>query len=118
MTDYLSVLDMSEDGQRDFVRNILIDTYYSNWMLDQWDKGRFSLADLAFRLRDKAIKENLTGYPNGYMECQRIVWIHVINPSQYDDIPADKSSGGWWAYYAKPIHWVIACLIAKGKANE
>ena len=46
----LAGLDMGEDKQRDFVRNILIDIYYSNWMLDQWDKGRFSLADLAFRL--------------------------------------------------------------------
>jgi len=121
--ELLKVLDMLEDEQLMWLKKHReeygIDNHPSSYPLKGFPRAaRFFLADLAFRLRDEAVKKDLVGYPTGYMECQRVVWIHVINPAQYDDIPSGKGSGGWWMYCAKPIHWIIAALIAKEQLNK
>ena len=100
----LAVLDMGEDKQRDFVRNILIDIYYSNWMLDQWDKGRFSLADLAFRLRDGAVEYQ--GWGPALVE----VWKYWCDQNN-TGITFEE----FWIHKAAPIHWIVAALMAKAK---
>jgi hypothetical protein len=88
----LKVLDMNEDEQVDWLwdRNIL--------------KPNESLADLAFRLRDEAVKKDWM-----YWEiacCQ--VW--QATPHKYNYNP------GRFGSRAKPIHWIIAALIAKEKS--
>ena len=98
---------MSEDEQRDFVRNILITKYHSNWMLDQWDKSRFSLADLAFRLRDEACKVSC----EKYYKALEAVYNHRIKDKQCCSFHAFQM------YQIRPIDMITAALKAKEKED-
>ena len=113
MNDLLKILDMSEDEQWEWcVKNVKEKTIGE------------SLADLAFRLRDKAVSK----YYNNWCKAKEIVWLHKNTDAQrYVDIVdgldgADDRIIGRRAIFfsnqAKPIHWIIAALIAKEKAND
>ena len=74
------------------------------------------LADLAFRLRDEAIKDNITLWQRATDEIflaayKDNVWQEM---HQFERWPAVVY---YFSHKAKPIHWIIAALIAKDKAN-
>lgn len=101
--ELLAVLDMSEEldpvGWNEQMywisRNVIDDPDEAQ----AFYKGYISLADLAFRLRDEA---SVVGKMHKGIKavCKKVcapnmVWVE------------------WWTYEAKPIHWIIAALIAK-----
>ena len=65
-----------------------------------------SLADLAFRLRDEAVEKDCMAYKNALEEVRK-AWLITAgsNGTYYLD--------RFVMYDAKPIHWVIAALIAR-----
>jgi hypothetical protein len=64
-----------------------------------------TLADLAFRLRDEAVGYNR----NRWIDALRTVWKYSHNY---------RTSKQFWMIESKPIHWIIAALIAKPKDKE
>ena len=84
----LEVLNMGEDEQD---RWCAINTNRKGWE---------HLADLAFRLRDEVIKEGLD-----WDDALILVWKILGRSMKYQT---------FCKYYTKPIHWIIAALIAKG----
>jgi hypothetical protein len=112
MKDLLKVLDMSEDEQLFFLHNLWqnrqLPQYYGFHPIDDKfpmsDWNRQLLADLAFRLRDEAIEKDLD-----WDDTLILVWEKLGRPMKYQ---------AFCKYYAKPIHWIIAALIAKDKENE
>ena len=96
--DLLAVLDLPEDEQ-------------CNWLSQNTEikfkahlTGQESLADLAFRLRDEAVKsfDNWWGYWERAIEI-----VYLQSKKEPDDIC------DWWMYFSRPIHWIIAALIEK-----
>ena len=111
----LKVLDLSEKKQHEWlINNSLIESKY----------GRFPwsvvLADLAFRLRDEVINEDVkSSIDCWWCEASYEVYLYVIGEeNEKDEIGLDT----WFSMRAKPIHWIIAALIAKelskGKSND
>jgi len=64
-----------------------------------------SFADLAFRLRDEAITPRI---PES-RKAMNLVWKTFDQHKNWRWVSEDD----FWLYYAKPIHWIIAALIAK-----
>jgi hypothetical protein len=58
-----------------------------------------SLADLAFRLRDEAVKRDKIGWGRGVLKVN----IKCADSKGYEC---------WWQNHSQPIHWIIAALIA------
>ena len=95
MNDLLKVLDMSEVEQWE-------------WLEKKYGPGAFhSFASLAFRLRDEVRREK-----GNYDHAVYIVYNYEKQKRKYENVFY------WMAYIAKPIHWVIASLIAKEKEDE
>ena len=95
--ELLAVLDMSEEKQ-----------YY--WCAEYFkDIFAGSLACLAFRLRDEA---DDTRMHNAMYLVQQSMSKTSSTPQ-----PEDYATAFWGLYHAKPIHWVIASLIAKGETK-
>lgn len=69
-----------------------------------------SLADLAFRLRDEV--ENIDDMLSAIYKVQR-----RLKKNNKESKLIGYAEAVWFAFYAKPIHWIIAALIAKGKSN-
>ncbi|KKN71398.1 hypothetical protein LCGC14_0421200 [marine sediment metagenome] len=94
----LKVLDLPEEEQERWVfENV---SSYQNLC------GEKSLADLAFRLRDKVISSE-----NGTRK-----WVCGMF-DVYMKMTGSKLLNWKWGYVeAKPIHWIVAALIAKEKA--
>lgn len=103
--DLLKVLDMSEDFQWNFlVGHKGIQEMCQN-QLDafcQTKHKRRVLADLAFRLRDEVVEKDWVAWQIGSAR----VW-GATHESEYNP--------GKFGNRAKPIHWIIAALIAKGE---
>ena len=101
--DLLKVLDMSEEKQDKW-------TYISGIRKHHpTDENRIeSLVDLAFRLRDEVFKEYgvLGGFHDGIYKVQEYLG---------EDAWA---TAFWGECIAKPIHWIIAALIAKEKEDD
>ena len=94
MTNLLKVLDMSEDSPEQY-----------GWLLSTIREHKACCpADLAFRLRDEAGVRFYT--------AMRIIYDVITNDSNPDGFSI------WWMLNTKPIHWIIAALIAKDKENE
>ena len=102
--ELLKVLDMPEEGQLVFVnklwRTLLISAEFNlqpdiDGVLKMTTSNRRILAALAFRLRDEAVKED------EWRKGRQAV-------ADYLDRPACM-----WDEWSKPIHWIIAALIAK-----
>lgn len=88
--ELLAVLDLPEEK-------------HEYWCLVNADmRGVESLADMAFRLRDEAVKQNRG---NDWQKAKVCVWLHLGRTMIWDN-------------YAKPIHFIIAALIAKQMAKE
>ena len=102
--DLLKVLDMSEDEQLVWTLKIGHGDRHFNE----------SFADLAFRLRDEAVNET-NNFIQGRLDVyQRHIQNQGINQGlmvsdAIDDVDV------WFVSCAKPIHWIIAALIAKGE---
>ena len=109
--DLLAVLDMSEDEQRKWVHFTLYD-YYRGYTDSPLIQTEHILADLAFRLRSEVIK--ITDW---WDACQ-LVYEYVAKEEFDKDKGWKSETGIWFQDFAKPIHWIIAALIAKGKENE
>ena len=103
MNDLLKILDMSEDEQ---INWLMDKDYMPNYYVGM--RGRKhddSLADLAFRLRDEAKGHSW----NGWLDATKEVWKTIHKYWTYEQ---------FWMSQAKPIHWIIAALIAKEKKDE
>lgn len=135
MTDLLKVLDMSEEEQVEFFYikgyRQLVDTFPvgglrikcndSNEIISvkhSQSKLRFdkrALADLAFRLRDEVIVEQGTmAWFNALFDLNE----YVGGSKKYTTPSMPFDEDRWLCYYGKPIHWIIAALIAKDKEND
>lgn len=99
----LELLDMTEEEQQGQI---------INWAYMNMDSAKYhafvskmpeSLADLAFRLRDEILNSE-----NG-----TIKWVAGMF-DVYMKMTGSKLLNWKWGYIkAKPIHWIIAALIAK-----
>jgi len=110
--ELLAVLDLSEEKQVDWAFNEFgYDIHFTDYK-GKLDKCRFpltdtSLADLAFRLRDEVD-------PCFWYAASYNVAIHsgLIKDSRC------KGFSVFGFYESKPIHWIIAALIAKELADK
>ena len=125
MNDLLKVLDMSEEEQLQWLidKNItdgsLAISQVTNEIVPHWI--RIELADLAFRLRDEVAKVkdlsdifNPTKLTIAYFDA-------FMDICDYYKYPWSENKGDvytWIMYCAKPIHWIIAALIAKDKKDD
>ena len=98
MNDLLKVLDMSKDEQGEYL-----------FQKDIWklEIQKESLADLAFRLRDEAVAKNHADFHNAIYN----IMVKVEGDNKW-------ATAFWGECLAKPIHWIIAALIAKEQDNE
>lgn len=99
--DYLKLLDMTEQEQRKW----LVLHHILKYKQPQPNQIRWeSLADLAFRLRDEAMKNDKTK--------------KLLHDALYEiqvKLGETDWATAWWGYaIARPIHWIAAALIAKG----
>lgn len=92
--ELLAVLDLPEEEQLKGLKPFIP---RGDWAAVYWNY-HFSLADLAFRLRDEADRTN---FHNGIYEVQKYLK------------KEDWATAYWGEIFAKPIHWIIAALIAK-----
>ena len=113
---------MSEDEQWEKIRPFI------DADGDTYERGVYSkclrrqvLADLAFRLRDEVAKVkdlsdifNPTKLTIAYFDA-------FMDICDYYKYPWSENEGDvytWIMYCAKPIHWIIAALIAKDKETD
>ncbi|KKL59274.1 hypothetical protein LCGC14_2216960, partial [marine sediment metagenome] len=79
--------------------------------LTMHDYNRMICADLAFRLRDELIAGDLfKGMLKVRQYCDKggnRMYAHTM-----------KGAKSWFIAIAKPIHWIIAALIAKGEITD
>ena len=107
--DLLKLLVMTEHEQQKALYDLgytqyvhKFTDYYGDGDCYVWMAGgsKCSIADLAFRLRDEAVKESHKKFYDAIYEvmayCGDDSWASML----------------WGMAYAKPIHWVIASLIA------
>ncbi len=106
--ELLNVLDLPEEEQITwFYRRHDPKLHTIVWIAP---KARFKdgmLADLAFRLRDEIVNANSKAFHDAIYKVMRKV----------------KGNGNWATAYwgecsAKPIHWILASLIAKENLKE
>ena len=97
-----AVLAMSKKEQRAW---LLLNVFHERM-------PRESTADLAFRLRDEAVKENKEGWLRACYEVDNIA-------GDYKDGRIYNRNNGYTAEYnilkRSPIHWILAALKAKGE---
>jgi 23S rRNA A2030 N6-methylase RlmJ len=105
--ELLAVLDMTEKKQISWLKNL----YYKNEESGKYDflidfyMDSESLADLAFRRRDKV---DLVEFERAtFRVCKKIKKKEVLS----------NEKDGWWILKAQPIHWIIAALIAEELAK-
>ena len=103
--ELLAVLDMSEDEQR-------------KWLIEKAHRipGR-SLADLAFRLRDEAMREYSDNWALACWYVQQWIGFHKIETYESPDLDG-LLNADHEILSKSPIHWIIAALIAKDKEDE
>lgn len=95
-TELLKVLDMSEANQIEW---LIMNTLFYKYSQEE------SLADLAFRLRDEVSRK-------GFDFQKLLNKVRIDSDSGYEGA---VNSIFWICHIAKPIHWIIAALIAKGE---
>lgn len=114
--ELFAVLDMSKDEQ---YRWCWRNTCTENGLIKvQW----YFLEDLAFRLRDEV--KGSEGH-EAVNIGQRVVSDYVFNlpgnrPTYEQSVKNarfEEDYKSWYADQAKPIHWIIAALIAKGETK-
>ena len=102
--ELLAVLDMSEDKQAVWCEA----PEHGNRQMGQ------SLADLAFRLRDEVVK-NIDDAEVFHKSCKDVIIYLKVKVVGFCD---PGTIHDFYMFNAKPIHWIIAALIAKGKEDE
>ena len=115
--ELLKVLDLPEDDQLVFVNNL----WQNRLIPDECDllpdingkittsiHNRRVLADLAFRLRDKADDTKMHNALYKIQQSREKCGVPT---------PQDYATAFWGLYHAKPIHWIIAVLIAQAKGG-
>ena len=95
--ELLAVLDMSEAEQSVWTEA----PEHGNRQMGE------SLADLAFRLRDEVVAKSHADFHEAIYD----VMVKVEGNDNW-------ATAFWGECIAKPIHWIIAALIAKDKENE
>lgn len=105
--ELLAVLDMSEDEQWVWC--------VKNGKAVGKVAGE-SLADLAFRLRDEVL--NSKNLNDDYWDVGINAVANYVTKDQVWKVVSGVDVCNWSLYFAKPIHWIIAALIAKGKDND
>ncbi len=113
--ELLAVLDMDEEEQlkwlinRDIIKNHWVTTGSQNPIIDE------SLADLAFRMRDEAVKECDKTKKAFIFQAFIRVYAYSANIDLKNDYTlADSLDMEYWVtLYAQPIHWIIAALIVE-----
>ena len=79
------------------------------------DKYQALLADLAFRLRDEVVKDDLANETGDWCEAEYEVFLHIIGEeNEKDAIGLDT----WCSMYATPIHWIVIAIRAKQLAVQ
>ena len=102
--ELLAVLDMPEDEQLIWCAK--------NAGLDLLDA---TLADLAFRLRDEAVWHISDEAIPHWENALKKIYVHLFSCLEPETEYAEKVMWRWWFESAKPIHIIIAALIAKEK---
>lgn len=85
---------------------------------DIYERGVYStclrrqvFADLAFRLRDEAVEQNLTMWQRAmdivFLKANEEHWKEKHQFTRWAAVIF------WFSHKAKPIHWIIAALIAR-----
>lgn len=117
--ELLAVLDMTEDEQIDFLfdRGHIDNDDYEHMAGNEPSKWRADirhrvLADLAFRLRDEVVGH--TPYSNRYFYNEAFDMVYKRAEENREE-GTDKAN--WALDFARPIHWVVASLIAKELVN-
>ena len=91
----------------------LVRSQITNKIVPHWIK--FELGHLAFRYRDKAIKENKEGWLRACYEVDNIA-------GDYKDGRIYNRNNGYTAEYnilkRSPIHWILAALQIQQKGVE
>lgn len=99
----LKILNLSEESQKIWLVAAGI------MKISEGEKGETileeSLADLAFRLRDK-LDSSRYGLRSLELVKSRV------------DSGEEISFWTWWIFEAQPIHWIIAALIAQELAKD
>lgn len=103
----LAMLDLMEIEQLTFLNNYPDKTIDGCKVLvrGEWRLLKVNLPGLAFRLRDEAKSYNW----NLWLDSTKEVWRSVHKYWTYEQ---------FWMAKSKPIHWIIAALIAKQLAKE
>lgn len=108
--ELLAVLGVSEDEQWGFLCSQKRIQEICGNQLDVFCQKKYKrrvLADLAFRLRDETV----------YLRKIEIVFEHCEGKIRNHRNPSQKYFI-WWIEQAKPIHWIIAALIAKELSRD
>ncbi len=100
--ELLKVLDMSEEEQTSWLCSYIYcnkkgEDYWYNFL-----NRHISLADLAFRLRDEAVKSS-------HVDFHEAIYDVMMKVEGHDS----WATAFWGECIAKPIHWIIAALIVK-----
>ncbi len=117
MNNLLLVLDMSEEEQfkwlcdKGITDGSLARSQVTHKIVTRWIRIEF--ADLAFRLRDEAIM--LKEFP--YIAAEVYNHAHDYKPNKGEIHAPITMMWIWFATHAKPVHWIIASLIAKGNTK-
>lgn len=111
--EFLKVLDLPD-------ANSQIDALKPFISQEDWAALRanhLSLADLAFRLRDEAVKRSISYWRDGQLEVFDKV-ILVAEPVKYGFRWRIADIDMWFARYARPKHFIVAAFIAKDLAGK
>ena len=120
--ELLAVLDMSEEEQQMIwliKKEVMVGAVLQCKGGGELPCPSESNADLAFRLREEMDMEQWPALAEAY-ECVRNKWCNDTWPQRHSMGLNKKhiSSSLFWLFHSKPIHWIIAALIAKEIENE
>ena len=107
--ELLAVLDMTEEKQWAWLLNRCVE-FWPDEEVFIGSQEKY-LADLAFRLRDEVAKED-SGVLFGRGLAKICFKIYGGNNYNLNEFLS------WSTVKAKPIHWIIAALIAKELAKD
>ena len=115
--DVLEILDMTEEEQCRYLAKLFQKRYFDTDKWPEWygicdilihntfPGRKVILADLAFRLRNEAVKRDITKY----IDAENIVKAYVLTKTR---IAIN------WSYDSQPIHWIVASIKAKELAKK
>ena len=107
--ELLAVLDMSEDEQQIWLikKEVMVGAVLQCKGGSELPCPSESLADLAFRLRDEVVAKS-------HADFHEAIYDIMVKVEGNDN----WATAFWGECIAKPIHWIIAALIAKDKDDE